>query len=99
MFQEILSAPFEKKIQKNESSQDSSVGNALDWYSEGPGFKSRPLQLNFQFEKGYGRDSKQYAIKYGCVELNLSIMIIKATRCHQPLKNNTFQKLPTRHHL
>ena len=42
------------------SSQDSSVGSALDWYSEGPGFKSRRLQLNFQLEKGCGRDSMQY---------------------------------------
>ena len=54
-----------------QSSQDSSVGSALDWYSEGPGFKSRRLQLNFQLEKGCWKDSKQYAIKYGCVELNL----------------------------
>ena len=46
------------------SSQDSPVGSALDWYSEGPGFKSRLLQLNFQLGKGCGRDSKQYAIKH-----------------------------------
>ena len=51
-------------------SQDSSVGSALNWYSEGPGFESRHLQLNFQQEKGWGRDSMQYAIKYGCVESN-----------------------------
>ena len=54
------------------SSQDSSVGSTLDWYSEGPGFKSRRLQLNVQLEKGCGRDSMQYAINYGCVELNLN---------------------------
>ena len=54
------------------SSQDSSVGNTLVWYSEGPGFKSCRLQLNFQLKKGCGRDFKQYAIKYGCVESNLN---------------------------
>ena len=54
------------------SSQDSSVGSALEWYLEGPGFKSRRLQLSFQLEKGCGRDSMQDAIKYGCVELNLN---------------------------
>ena len=42
-------------------SQDSSVGSALDWYSEGPGFKSCFLLMNFQLEKGCGRDSRQYA--------------------------------------
>ena len=52
-------------------SQDCSVGSALDWYSEGPGFKSRHLQLNFQLEKGCRRDFMQCAIKYGCVESNL----------------------------
>ena len=46
---------------KNISSQDSSVGSALDWHSEGPGFKSLRLQLNFWLEKGCGIDSKQYA--------------------------------------
>ena len=63
------------KIQLNStlfsSSQVSSVGSTLDWYLEGPGFKSCHLQLNFQLEKGCGRDSKQYAIKYGCIESNL----------------------------
>ena len=53
------------------SSQDSSVGSMVDWYLEGPGFKSRHLQLNFHMEKGYGIGSTQYAIKYGCVESNL----------------------------
>ena len=57
---------------QRESSQDSSVSSALDWYLEGPGFKSCRLQLNFQLEKGCGRDSMQYAINYGCVELNLN---------------------------
>ena len=56
---------------KRKSSQDSSVGSALDLNSEGPRFKSRRLQLNFQLEKGCGRNSMQYAIKYGCEELNL----------------------------
>ena len=49
---------------------DSSVGSTLDWYSEGPGFKSRRLQMNFQLEEGCRRDSKQYAIKYGCIASN-----------------------------
>ena len=40
-------------------SQDSSVGSVLDWYLEGPGFKSCRLQLNCQLQKGCGRDSKQ----------------------------------------
>ena len=56
----------------HESSQDSSVVSALDWYLEGPGFKSCHLQLNFQLEKGCGSDSMQYPIKYGCVEWNSS---------------------------
>ena len=56
---------------KWESSQDSSLGSKLDWYLEDPGFKSHHLQLNFQLEKGFGRDSMQYAIKYSCVESNL----------------------------
>ena len=55
-----------------QSSQDSSVGSTLDWYSEGLGFKSRRLQLNFQLEKGCWRDSKQYTIKYGRIALNLN---------------------------
>ena len=49
----------------------SSVGSVLDWYSEGPGLRSCHLQLNFQSEKDCGRDSIQYAIKYGSVESNL----------------------------
>ena len=53
------------------SSQDSSVGDALDWYFEGPGLKSCCLQLNCQLEKGCRRDSMQYAIKYSCLESNL----------------------------
>ena len=69
---------FEKKIWTKE--QDSllqvwyllTFGSALDRYSEGPGFKSCRLQLNFQLEKGCGRDSMQYAIKYGCIELILN---------------------------
>ena len=36
-------------------SQDSLVGSALDWYLEGPGFKSHHLQFNFQLEKGCRR--------------------------------------------
>ena len=60
----FLSSP--KSVSKNappnqallSSSKDSSVGSALDWYLEGPGFKSRCLLLNFQLEKGCGRDSK-----------------------------------------
>ena len=43
---EIIVKENENKIKQ--SSQDSSVGSTLDWYSEGPGFKSRRLQLNFQ---------------------------------------------------
>ena len=39
--------------------------------SEGPGFKSHCLQLNFNLEKGCGKNYMHYAIKYGCVELNL----------------------------
>ena len=40
-----VSNPGERIVKENEnkikqSSQDSSVGSALDWYSEGPGFKS-----------------------------------------------------------
>ena len=35
------------------------------------GLKSRLLQLNFQLEKGCGRYSMRYAIKYGCIESNL----------------------------
>ena len=31
----------------SKSSQDSLVGSALDWYSEGPGFQSCHHQLNF----------------------------------------------------
>ena len=54
------------------SSQDNSVGSVLDGYLKGAGFKSRCLQLNFQFEKHCRRDSKQYAIKYGCVASNLN---------------------------
>ena len=41
------------------SSQDSSVGSTLDWYSEGRGFKSLHLQFNFQLEKGCGKDFMQ----------------------------------------
>ena len=41
---------------------DSSVGSMLDWYLEGPGFKSCRLQINFELEEGCRRDSKQYAI-------------------------------------
>ena len=45
-----------KKANKQiESSQDSSVGSALDWYSEGPGFKSWGLQLNFQIFSSHRR--------------------------------------------
>ena len=58
-----LSLVRKKKVNKtnyDQSSQDSSVGSTLDWYSEGPEFKSRRLQLNFQLEKGCRRDSKQY---------------------------------------
>ena len=58
---------------KKLSSQDSSVGSMLDWYLEGSGFKSRRLQINFQLEKGCGRDYMQYSIKYGWAELNLEL--------------------------
>ena len=70
------------------SSQDSSVGSALDCYSEGPGFKSRPLQLDFQLEIGCGRDSMQYPIKYGCIESNL---ILYSAKCYSifALRSNT----------
>ena len=49
------------KIDEIKSRKDNSVGSVLDWYSEGPGFKSCRLQLNFQVDKGCGRDSMQYA--------------------------------------
>ena len=42
--------------------QSGQLGSMLDWYSEGPGFKSCRLQLNVQLEEGCGRDSMQYAI-------------------------------------
>ena len=58
-------------IYRGDLNPDSSVGSLLDWYSEGRGFKSHRLQLNFQMEKGFRRDPIQYAIKYGCVESNL----------------------------
>ena len=67
------------KAQPNKGSlfsQDNSVGSAIDWCSEGLGFKSHHLQLNFQLEKGYGRDSKHYAIKYICVASNLNIYLL-----------------------
>ena len=51
----LLTQPFMSEL----SSQDSSVGSALDGYLEGPGFKSRRLQLNLQLEKSCGIDSKQ----------------------------------------
>ena len=56
---EILDHRWIVQINANPSSQDSSVGSTVDWYLEGPGFKSRRLQLNFQLEKGCRRDSKQ----------------------------------------
>ena len=71
------------------SSQDSSVGSKLDWYSEGLGFKSCHLQLNFQLEKGCGSDSLQYTLKYGCVESNL-IMKYKLAICLFKLYNMNY---------
>ena len=44
-------------VSPQKSSQDSSVGIALEWYWEGPGLKSCCLQINFQLEKGCGSDS------------------------------------------
>ena len=68
---EIWHIPSLKKV----SSQDSSVGSPLDYHLEGPGFKSRRLQLNFQLEEGCGRYSMQYAIKYGCIFTLLSFTL------------------------
>ena len=51
-FLSTLGSAIEKKVTFLKSSQDSSVGSMLDWYSKGPGFESRHLKLNFQLEKG-----------------------------------------------
>ena len=50
------------------SSQDSSVGRRLDWYLEGPGFKSGHLQLN----RERLQDSRFYAIRH--IKLSLALM-------------------------
>ena len=53
--------PFTKK-KKKKFLYPVSTAQLVDWYSEGPGFNSRRLHLNFQLEKGCGRDSMQYTI-------------------------------------
>ena len=72
------------------SSQESSVGSTLDWYTERTGFKSCRLQLNFQMEKGCRRGrilwrTAVYAVRHKIrlcrIKFEIMIWYIQSLHC------------------